>query len=65
MTKNNTGKPADQLLTINEVAKMLRVHPETLRRWDNDGKLKSIRVSERGHRKYKKSDIEILLQSEK
>jgi excisionase family DNA binding protein len=41
-----------KLVTIQEAADMLGVHPETLRRWDNDGKLKSVRVSERGHRRY-------------
>jgi DNA (cytosine-5)-methyltransferase 1 len=49
------------LLTINEVAKIFNVHPATIRRWDNEGKLKAVRIGERGHRKYKKDDIETLL----
>jgi len=46
-------KPEDgQLLNIQQAAKMFGVHPETMRRWDRAGKLKSVRVGERGHRKY-------------
>lgn len=50
-----------RLITIREAAEMLGVHLETLRRWDNDGKLKSVRVGEFGHRKYRKADIEKIL----
>jgi len=51
----------EKLLTINEVSEMLNVHPETLRRWDNEGKLKAVRIGDRGHRKYKYSDIKDLI----
>jgi excisionase family DNA binding protein len=54
---------AIQFLSIREVATMLKVHPETLRRWDKEGKLKSVRIGERGHRKYSKVKIEKLLKS--
>ncbi len=37
---------------------MLDVNPETLRRWDREGKLKAIIISKRGDRRYKKEDIE-------
>lgn len=47
-----------KLLKIREAAEMLGVNPETLRRWDNDGKLKAIIISTRGDRRYKKEDIE-------
>lgn len=50
-----------EFLTIREVSDLLGVHFETLRRWDREGKLKSVRIGERGHRKYKKDDIEKLL----
>jgi excisionase family DNA binding protein len=52
-----------QLLTIRQVAKVLSVHIETLRRWDNDGKLKAVRIGNRGDRRYKKEDIEKILKS--
>lgn len=46
-----------KLLRIREVAEMLGVNPETLRRWDKSGKLKPIIISKRGDRRYKKEDI--------
>lgn len=56
--KNNTNK---ELLTIGEVAEIFGVHPETLRRWDNEGQLKAIRFGKLGHRKYSRGEIEKLL----
>lgn len=52
-----------KLITIREAAEMLGVHLETLRRWDNEGKLKSVRVGDKGHRKYRLSSIEQVLSS--
>lgn len=52
-----------QLLSIREVSELLGVHPETLRRWDSDGKLKSVRIGERGHRKYRYNEIQQLLKA--
>jgi len=34
----------DEILTVNEVAHLLRVHPGTVRRWEKKGQLKSYRV---------------------
>lgn len=56
MPKKNTTLP--KLLTIRQAAEVLNVHVETLRRWDKAGKLKAIRVNERGDRRYKPEDIE-------
>ena len=58
MSSENINK---QLLSINEVAEILDVNPETLRRWDNEGKLKAIRIGKLGHRRYKRKDIDDLL----
>jgi excisionase family DNA binding protein len=52
-----------KLLTISEAAEILNVHPETLRRWDNKGKLKAIKINERGDRRYKPEDIERMLEN--
>lgn len=46
-----------EYLTLPEVVKMLRVHPNTLRNWDNDGTLPAIRIGKRKIRRWKKSDI--------
>ncbi|MFH1462520.1 MAG: helix-turn-helix domain-containing protein [bacterium] len=48
-----------KLLTISQTAKTLGVSIQTLRRWDDSGKLSSVRGKEAGgHRYYLKSDIE-------
>jgi DNA (cytosine-5)-methyltransferase 1 len=50
-----------KLLGIREAAAMLGVNPETLRRWDKEGKLVAIKISKRGDRRYKKEDLEDFL----
>jgi excisionase family DNA binding protein len=47
----------NNLLTIKEVSDLLHVHPNTLRRWSDIGRIKSIRISSRGDRRYKLVDI--------
>jgi excisionase family DNA binding protein len=46
-----------EYLTLSEVSKMLKVHPNTLRNWDKNGTLKPIRLGERKIRRYKKEDV--------
>ena len=47
-----------KLLTIQQAADILGVHPNTLRNMDNRGELKAIRFGARGDRRYLKSDID-------
>ncbi len=47
----------DKLIDINEAAALIKVNPETLRRWDREGKLVAIKVNDRGDRRYKEDDI--------
>ena len=54
-----------KLLTIRQTAEVLNVHVETLRRWDKRGKLKAVRVNERGDRRYDPRDIETILKNKK
>ena len=61
MPKKNATLP--KLLTILQAAEILNVHVETLRRWDKAGKLKAIRVNERGDRRYKPEDIERIMET--
>jgi len=58
-TKNELQK----LLTIRQATEVLNVHVETLRRWDRSGKLKAIRVNDRGDRRYKSEDLEKMLKT--
>jgi len=48
-------------LTINQVAKLLNVSIDTLRRWDRKGKFKAIRQKEGGYRYYPKESVELYL----
>lgn len=57
------AKKKVQLLKIREAAGMLSVNPETLRRWDRNGRLKAVRIGKRGDRRYKKEDIEKLIKT--
>ena len=50
-------------MKIREAAEILNVNPETLRRWDRSGKLKAIIISKRGDRRYKKEDIEKMMET--
>lgn len=50
----------NKLIKINEAAKMLNVSIQTLRRWDQSGRLKSLRIKPKGYRYYKLSDIQLL-----
>ncbi len=47
-----------RLLTISQTAEMLGVSIQTLRRWDDSGKLSSVSRKAAGHRHYLESDIE-------
>lgn len=49
------------LLTIREVAQLLRVSPLTIKRWGKKGKLPAIRINSRGDRRYKKDVVLRLL----
>jgi len=53
MTEEN-----EKLLSISEAAELLGVSVMTLRRWDESGRLVSIRKKEGGNRYYRKIDIE-------
>jgi len=52
-----------KLLKISEAAKLLNVHPNTLRKWDKKGILVAVRFGERGDRRYRKEDIMKLVNS--
>lgn len=58
MIEAETAASSDQLLTIDEAAKLLSVSKMTLYRWDQNGILKKVEIG--GKRRYRKSDIERL-----
>ena len=52
-----------KLLKISEAAKLLNVHPNTLRKWDKKGILVAVRFGQRKDRRYRKEDIMKLVNS--
>ncbi len=54
----NNNNDIDPMLTTSEVARILSVHINTVRRWSNQGILKSYRIGSRGDRRFKREDID-------
>ena len=48
-------------LRIKKAAQFLGVHPDTLRRWDGQGKVPSRRHPINGYRLYREGDLKLLL----
>jgi excisionase family DNA binding protein len=48
----------EPMLTTSEVARILNVHINTVRRWSNQGSLKSYRIGSRGDRRFRKDDVD-------
>jgi len=46
------------MLTVRDVARLLHVHPNTLRRWSDKGRIVAYRINPRGDRRYRLQDIE-------
>lgn len=53
VSKNEIGP----LLTVREVARLLHVHTNTVRRWSNQGILKAYYIGSRGDRRFRREDI--------
>jgi len=45
------------LLAVREVARLLHIHSNTVRRWSDQGIIKAYRISRRGDRRFKREDI--------
>ncbi len=56
-------KSLPELLTISEAAEVLKVHPNSLRKWDKRGFLKAVRFGQRGDRRYRRIDLESFILS--
>lgn len=58
-------KEIPDILTLAQACAVLHCHPNTLRNWDNRGILKAIRFGTRKDRRYRKEDLEKILNNEK
>jgi len=51
---------AERLLTLSEACKRLGIHPNTLRKWDRQGKIRVVRTVG-GRRRMPESEVERLM----
>jgi diguanylate cyclase (GGDEF)-like protein/excisionase family DNA binding protein len=57
------SRPADATLSVATAARVLGVHPNTIRAWSDLGRLRYYRINDRGDRRYRMSDLQRLLAS--
>ncbi len=57
-------KKIDPMLTTSDVARLLNIHINTVRRWSNQGILKTYRIGSRGDRRFRPEDITSFLLQE-
>ncbi len=51
----------DIMLTASDLARLLHVHINTVRRWSNQGVLKAYRLGPRGDRRFRMEDIAVFI----
>jgi excisionase family DNA binding protein len=54
MAGDNEMRP---MLTVREVARLLNIHSNTLRRWSDRGIIRAYRITRRGDRRFRREDI--------
>jgi excisionase family DNA binding protein len=45
------------MLTVREVAELLHIHTNTVRRWSDQGVLRAYRIAQRGDRRFRREDV--------
>jgi excisionase family DNA binding protein len=59
--ETNGENIASPMLSVSAVCQILHIHPNTLRRWTNQGWIKCIRLGKAKHRRYRNNDIQAFL----
>lgn len=54
MVSDNQMEP---MLTVREVARLLHIHSNTVRRWSDQGIIRAYRITRRGDRRFRREDI--------
>ena len=54
MVSNNQMEP---MLTVREVARLLHIHSNTVRRWSDQGIIRAYRITRRGDRRFRREHI--------
>lgn len=62
-TASRPAKPGDATLSVTRAAAMLGVHPNTVRAWSDAGRIRYLRINERGDRRYRVADLQRFLAS--
>lgn len=65
IVKGEPDKPdldSKVMLTVTDVAHLLGIHINTVRRWSNQGILGTYRISSRGDRRFRREDIDNFLE---
>lgn len=57
--KDEKEKKLSTLLSTGEVAAIFEVHPNTIRRWSEEGKLVAVKIGPRGDRKFRREDVAV------
>ena len=57
MKRNCNFSEVAPLLTVSRVASIFHIHPNTLRRWSDQGTIRSFRLNSRGDRRYRRFDV--------
>jgi excisionase family DNA binding protein len=51
-------RPTDATLSVTKAARILGVHPNTIRAWSDQGRLRYYRINPRGDRRYRVGDLQ-------
>ena len=54
-------RPSDATLTVTKAARLLGVHPNTIRAWSDQGRLRFYRINARGDRRFRLGDLQRFL----
>lgn len=60
--RKDTAEAKNLLLSTGDVARLLNVHPNTVRRWSRNGILKTYRLGPRGDRRFMNEDVQKMLE---
>jgi len=61
MTAQLPPRPTDATLSVTKAARLLGVHPNTVRTWSDAGRLRYYRINARGDRRYRLGDLQRFL----
>jgi len=52
-----SSKQMKPMMTVREVADLLHIHSNTVRRWSDQGIIRAYRISARGDRRFRSEDV--------